>query len=236
MDDLERRLRAALSAAAEQAPPGLMDAVLSRRRRHRRRVGAGALAVTVAIAVAAPAAALHVGSARGRATPREPAASISPSPVTAAAPGTVLSGCGAANSGSIGANWRARALHEVGPLWLIDGGHSRGRLELYVAVLVLDRVRAGSAVVLRVAPSGRRYLRFLYGPLDTMSPGASYTMRSGESGVTFASCPGQGPMPTAGTTSYYGGFLVQGARCVPVQVWAPGRLQPSLIRLGACPG
>ena len=49
--------------------------------------------------------------------------------------------------GVIGRHWRADALHDAGPLWLIDGGHSSGRIRLYVAIVVLEacgRVRPWS--------------------------------------------------------------------------------------------
>jgi len=53
MSDLERRLRAAMIAAAEQPPAGLMQAI---RRRHRRHIRRGGTAIATA-ATAAPHAA-----------------------------------------------------------------------------------------------------------------------------------------------------------------------------------
>jgi hypothetical protein len=47
--------------------------------------------------------------------------------------------------------------------------------------------------------------------------------------VTFAACASGGVV-----TSYVGGFLVRGARCVPAQVWLPRRARPEMIRLGVC--
>lgn len=245
MNDLERRLRAALSAATEQAPPGLTDAIARRHRRHQFRVGASLLAAIAAVALAVPAvtSALRGGSDGGTvATP----GSIS-SPGRSAAPrthgglhaavGTVLSGCGAeASQGGLGRDWQASPATHAGPLWFFDGGHSAAPLRLYVAVVVLSKLQPGSAVVVRVAPAGRPYLRFLYGPADSLNPGTRHTMRSGESGVTFVACqPGRGSARSPGITDYYGGFLVMGARCVPVRAWIPGRARPLLIRLGACP-
>ncbi|MGN6795345.1 MAG: hypothetical protein ACTHJW_23395 [Streptosporangiaceae bacterium] len=234
MTDLERRLRAALRAASEPAPDGLLAAVMRRHRRHQLRIGASVLAIAVAAALAVPpvTAALHAGH-RAVDTPR-PGGSMSPNhrwrhPVAAA--GTVLSGCNdGANSGAIGRNWRSGARHVAGPLWLIDGGHSSGRIRLYVAIAVLHGMKPGSALVVRT-PSGPRHdLRFLYGPGDSLDPGTRYTMRSGEAGVTFEAC--QEP---DGITDYYGGYLVRGKRCVPVSVSAPGLKQSVTIRLGACP-
>lgn len=154
---------------------------------------------------------------------------------TAAAAGTALSGCAAqASSGGLGDHWQAGPATHAGPLWFIDGGHSRGPLRLYVAVVVLSKLRAGSRVVVRVAPAGRGDLRFLYGPADSLNPGVRHTMASGEAGVTFVAC--RSGLGAAGITDYYGGFLIRGARCVPVQAWVPGRASPVALRLGACPG
>jgi hypothetical protein len=241
MTDLERRLRAALRAAAEPAPPGLLGAVMRRHRRHQIRVGAGVLAVAVAAALAVPPVTSALRSGRvpvgtGHATPTPTPSSPARHPI--AAPGTVLSGCRhGPPRGAIGRNWRAGAIHEVGPLWLIDGGHSSGRIRLYVALVVLDNLRPGTTVVLKVGPANARHLRFLYGPGDSLNPGTRYTMRSGETGVTFVACQNwdQGA-PSHTLTDYYGGFLVLGRRCVPVRAWLPGTRDPVIVRLGACPG
>jgi hypothetical protein len=240
MSDLERRLRDALHAAAEPAPTGLVQAVLRRHRRRRWRVGAGLVAVGSALALALPPAisTLHGGAPVGS-TPRRTVSRTARPPV--AAPGTTLAGCGSANLGSIGAHWQRGATTRAGHVWFIDGGHGPvpraqrppgERLNLYVAVIVLDRtVKRRSVVVLRVAKAGRPYLRFLYGANDSLNPGTHYSMRSGESGVTFVACP----VPP-GITNYYGGYLVRGARCVPVLAWMPGVAKPVAFRLGACPG
>jgi hypothetical protein len=239
MTDLERRLRAALREASEPAPAGLFAAVMRRHRRHQIRVGASVLAVAVAaaLAVAPVNAALRTGHKAGGA--RTSHGSAPPSERgrrAAAATGTVLSGCRGSNSGAIGRNWRSEASHVAGPLWFIDGGHSSGRIRLYVAIAVLHGVRPGSVVVIKPAPEARPYLRFLYGPKDYLTPGTRYTMRSGERGVTFESCrPDQQIVPFPGVTDYYGGYLIRGKRCVPARVWAPDLKHPVTIRLGACP-
>jgi hypothetical protein len=241
MTDLERRLREALHSVSHQAPPGLAEAVARRHRRHRTRLAAGTLAVVAAAALAAPALASalsarsgHVATHGSSTRPHQRAAGHRAAPLRAA-PGTVLSGCnGSADGGQVGPNWRANVIGGTGPIWFNNGGHSRGPIRLYVSVVVLT-VRPGSAIIVRVAPAGRPYLRFLYGPRDSMNPGTRYSMRSGESGVTFAGCNlGPGAGGPAGVTNYYGGFLVKGARCVPVQAWIPGRARPVLFHLGAC--
>jgi hypothetical protein len=238
MTDLERRLRAALRAASEPAPQGLFAAVMRRHRRHQVRVGASVLAAAIAVALAIPPAvsALRTGHIAGG-----PPTSQGSSPPAGreqhavAAHGTVLNGCsGDANAGALGRNWRSGAWHAAGPLWLIDAGHSSGRIRLYVAIAVLSGIRPGSAVVVRVAPGWQHDLRLLYGPSDSMTPRTEHLTRlagHGEMGVTFEACV----EPTDGITNYYGGYLVRGKRCVPVRVSAPGLKNPVTIRLGACP-
>jgi hypothetical protein len=228
MDDLERDLRAAMHAAAEPPPAGLLAAVRRRHRRHRRRVGAGCVLAVAALALAAPPV---THALRGAAPGRPPVAPAIAAPTPTAAPGTVLSGCGSAIIGQLGSHWRTGG-REAGPLWFLSGGHSRGRLQVYVLITVITGVRPGAAVVVRVAPEGRPYLRFLFGPQDSLQAGTPYTMGSGEAGVTFTAC-------AAGSglyTDYYGGMLVAGQRCVPVDVWPPGTARPITVRLGACAG
>jgi hypothetical protein len=122
-------------------------------------------------------------------------------------------------------------------MWFLDGGHSSGPIRLYVAIVVVAGLKPGSVVVVRVAPGSCGDLRFLYGPMDSLNPGTRYTMRSGEAGVTFVACsPDQQIVRSSRYTDYYGGYLVRGARCVPVLVFVPGRARPFHIGLGACPG
>ena len=234
MTDLERRLRAALIAASEPAPHDLFAAVMRRHRRHQVRVGASVLAVAVAAALAVPPVTAALRTEHGRDAAQTSHRSEHPSQNrlhAVAATGTVLNGCDdGANAGAVGRNWRSEAWHAAGPLWLINGGHSSGRIRLYVAIVVLSGMEPGSTVVLKPAGQARRYLRFLYGPKDYLTPGTRYTMRSGEAGVTFEACV----EPTDGVTNYYGAYLVRGNRCVPVRVAAPSPQHPVTIRLGAC--
>jgi hypothetical protein len=240
MSDLERRLRAALHAAAEQPPPSLMAAVLRRHRRHRIRVGASLVAVLAAVAVAVPplAGVLRDGHHVAATNPTRHH--------VRAAPGTVLSGCANSNIGQIDRHWQTwRGATSAGPVWVLPGstpsgdrvggrpGH--GAIRLYVAIVVVNGLRPGSAVQVRAADP--HDLRFLYGPRDSLSPGKRYTMRSGEAGVTFLSCaPDQETFPARGYTDYYGGYLMRGLRCARATVEVPGSAHPASIRFGACRG
>ena len=219
-----------------------MNAVLRRHRRHRVKVSASLVAVLAAAALAVPpvTGALRGSGAQGPALAPAGHHFRPPGPTrqhVVAAAGTVLDGCnGSPDAGNIGRAWRPPGPAAM-PLHFLDGGHSSGPLRLYVAIAVLSRTRPGSVVIVRVPAAYRGDLRFLYGPGDSLNPGTRYTMRSGEAGVTFEACHAAQPTARSGTiTDYYGGYLVRGARCVPVQVWAPGREHPVTIKLGACAG
>ncbi len=54
MSDFERRLRDALTAAAEPPPGGLMDAIRRRHRRHVWRLGTACVAAVAAVGIAVP--------------------------------------------------------------------------------------------------------------------------------------------------------------------------------------
>ena len=241
MDDLERELRSALRSVTEPPPAGLLQAVLRRHRRRRRRVGAGCVAAVAAVALVTPAVTQALRPARSGPAPGPSTGSQSvpaPWPTVTAAPGTVFTGCGTDDpGGGLGSRWRTGAV-QAGPLWFLNGGHSDGRLRLYVVIAVITGTRPGSAVVVRVAPPGRPYLRFLFGPRDSLSAGTRYSLRSGEAGVTFQAC--DAPQGFADLsypyTYYYGGMLLAGRRCVPVNVWPPGAASPLSVRLGSCPG
>jgi hypothetical protein len=243
MSDLERRLRDAMKGAAEQPPSGLMEAVRRRHRRYQIRTGAGAAAVIAAVAIAAPpvAGALRSGDSGGHghgpvAGHTSHTIAPSPRPHASAAPGTALVGCGSGpNAGQLSRLAHYRASGQPLPLRFLDGGHSSGRIRLYVAIAVLKGLRPGMAVVVTVPRADRGDLRFLYA--DSLTPGTRYTMHSGEAGVTFVACsPSQETFPSPGMTDYYGAYIVRGTRCVPVNVRIPAWRKAGVIRLGACQG
>lgn len=250
-DGMDRRLRDLLDAAAGE-PPHRVSVAAVRRRVKRRRVmeyvaGAAAVAlVAVAVSIGTgasghgpPASAAAV--TRGRVSVGSASPASTPSPTAAA--GTVLAGCGAANPGAVGSGWQSGL--KAGPLYFtpraaaISARHSvrtrAGPPQLYAVVVVIAGLRPGSAVVVRPAPAAVPYLRFLFGPQDSLNPGTRYTMRSGESGVTFVACAaGTGFASGQTVTDYYGGFLVSGNRCVPIRVWAADRAAPYRASLGSC--
>jgi hypothetical protein len=257
MSEIEDRLRAAMQAAFELPPPGLIERVRSRHRRHVRRVAAGWVASVAVVAIAIPPVAHTLHAHMGQVSPASSGSVRTPSPSWSAvstpppdlpsvspAAGTVLSSCELANAGAVGpeSDWKPGSI-EAGPLYFEPGGMARmsrggdvgDRPELYVAIVVLAGLRPGSTVVLEATHAGRPFIRFLYGPNDSFTPGMKVTMRSGEAGVTFEACPrGTGFAPGQVVTDYYGGFVISGNRCVPVEVRAPGRSAPYVTDLGAC--
>ncbi len=242
MSDLERRLRDALHGAAEQPPPGLVDAVRRRHRRHQLRLGASMVAVVAAAAIAVPqlAGALRPGPAASGTRTMAPSHGGPPH----AAAGTVLTGCAKSNIGQLGQHWKSANAVHAGPLWVlpetipggsrVSGRPGKDAIRLYVAIVVLDGLRPGSVAVLRSVPADRHELRFLYSQHDSLSPGLQYTMASGEAGVTFGSCTAAHEIYPAPYTDYLGAYLVRGQRCVRATVEVPGRPHRTVIRLGDC--
>lgn len=245
MSDLERRLRDALHGVTEAPPDGLTDAVLRRHRRHRVRLGGSLVAVIAAVAIAVPQL---IGVLRpadgGGGRGFDYSGTTGPLRPGSPAPGTVLDGCANSNIGQLGRNWKTPAAFRVGPVWVIpeavsggsplDGYPNPDDLRLATAIIVLDHLRPGSVVVVRVPHNGN--LRFLYGKHDSLAPGTHYTLRSGEAGVTFVSCSRRHQTFPAPYTDYLGGFLLRGPRCVRASVEVSGWSHPRTIRLGDCPG
>ncbi len=168
-----------------------------------------------------------------------------PASAPSAAPGTVLSGCSMANLGPTLPDFQRGAVW-AGPLYFTPGDAAvsqkarapqlAGPTKLYVVVVVISGLSPGRTVAVTAAPAYRRYLRFLFGPGNSLSPGTTYSMASGEAGVTFVACPRETGYTNQQVTDYYGGFLISGDRCVPVDVRLAGRPGPIIARLGAPAG
>ena len=134
MTDFERRLRAAMAAAAEPAPAGLLDGIHRRHRRHVRRVATACVAV-VAVGVAGTLVTRGLtrrpgwpGPGRHRPGRHRPGGQPAPAPSSTGtgAPGTVLRDCPSANGGTLGSTWKADSVH-AGPVWFIYARPARPR-------------------------------------------------------------------------------------------------------------
>ena len=245
MNDFERRLTEALHVAVDQAQPSgrLMESVMSRRRRRRARVGVASFAVTAAVALAVPLAIPAVRGSAGSSTspgshpgPSRSDASRSRSAtfaVPVAQPGTVLQSCSDQIEGQYAVNWRSQSIH-VGPLWLIDVrpayATTDGSSPLPFGNLGVN-VADDSYVWVKVAGPARDYFRFLFGAFNA---NGSYTLRSGETGVTFTSCRAgqEGGIYYPGYTQFWGGFVVaKSPACVTLDVWTRPGGRPTRVIL-----
>ena len=93
------------------------------------------------------------------------------------------------------------------------------------------RVSAGRQATLTVPPEHRASVALIYTARarNRENPGApgGYRVDDGEDAVTFGACPDA-------ATEFLGGVVVAGARCVPLQITAPGRPpQQRLLSFGA---
>ena len=230
MSDLERRLRAAMMAAAERPPANLLQEVRRRHRRHVRRVSAACAAVVAALAIAVPpvAHALRTGP-RPQIHPAGPA-------TTPTAPANSTGSC-QPDAGALTTTWRDGSL-QAGPIWFAyariqgyvhlsgapDAPRSahRGTGQLAVGVMIVE-VDYGSRAVLTVAPGARTYFRFLNG----FATGSSYSLADGVDSLTLAGCPpGTPPGDNGRVSDYYLGFVIRIGSDAPADVSTSASTQP----------
>ena len=232
MSEIEQRLRAAMHAAVadEQPPANLLQRIRARRRRHRATTTIACVAVAAAVAlVVSPAgSSLRAGHAPGR-----PLASA---PAPRAVPGTVLQSCSrqieVPNRPDMSQSFR------VGPLVLVGLRQAVGLQsvrEFGIGGLEVA-VRDNAKVWVTVAGPARLYFRFLFGRSDFVNGvNGRYTIKDGESGVTFAGCPADAAFNSPpGYTLYGGYFLVsKPPRCVSLNVWTTASDRPVRITFPA---
>jgi hypothetical protein len=232
MSEMEQWLRAAMHAAvgAEQPPPNLLERVKIRRRRHRAAAAAACLAVVTigALAVSPAGSVLRGGTASGRES-----AGSAHTPAAHAAPGTVLDTCSRQIGEQLGSDWRRKA-ERVGPMWLLglrQAVSTQAVGQFGVGGLVVE-VKDNAKVEVTVAGAATQYFRFLFGPSDFANGvNGPYTLKSGESGVTFVGCRSDMAYnEPPGYTMYGGYFLVsKPPRCVSLDVWTPGSRRPARV-------
>jgi hypothetical protein len=232
MTDFERWLRAAMTAASEPPPDGLLDGIRRRHRRHLRRVGAACLAAVAAAGIAVPVARheILVGSVTPAAT--GPAAS----------PGTVLRDCQSNNNGTLGPDWKAGSV-QAGPVWFIymrpknTAGSSQrlvtGKLTASGMVIAISN---GRTAVVTADPVTRGRYRFL---AQFNDEGRPYTLAEGAPGLTLAGCP-VGPagidIPASyapGLTLFWEGYVTDLRGCIPLEVRTSPASKPIRVVLPA---
>jgi hypothetical protein len=253
MTDFERRLRAAMAAAAEPPPAGLLDGIRRRHRRHVRRVGAACVAAVAAVGIAAPLVTRGILAGPAGAGPAGPAAgsppvTISPTmpaPAPTTTPGTVLRDCQSNNNGTVGSNWRADSVH-AGPVWFIYGrpkgnppsGQRLTTAKLTASAMVIAVSNGRTAVVTVGSPAGGGF-RFLPG---FHGDGAPYTLAEGARSLKLVGCPA-GPAGTGipesyapGLTMFWQGYVTDLRGCIPVEVRTSPASPPVRVVLPAADG
>ena len=250
MTDFERRLRAAMAAAAEPAPAGLLDGIHRRHRRHVRRVATACVAV-VAVGVAGTLVTRGIlatgpaGRGPGGTGPAVTGPAISPAAVpsstASAAPGTVLRDCQSNNGGTVSSNWKAHSVH-AGPVWFIYARPATPSPSHRLAVgktrpsAMIIAVSNGRTAVVTAAPVLRGRFRFLAGFNNSGTP---YTLSEGAPGLTLAGCPAS-PAGThipagyaPGLTMFWEGYVTDLRGCIPVEVRTSPGSPPIRVTLAA---
>jgi hypothetical protein len=237
MTDFERRLRAAMTAAAEPPPAGLLEGIRRRHRRHRLRVGTACLATVAAAGIAVPLVTTGILAGPAATTATSPAARPG---TPAAAAGTVRRDCQSSNGGTVSSNWQADSVH-AGPVWFIfmrpkNTASSSQRLaagKLTSSAMAIA-ISNGRMAVVTAAPATKGRYRFLAHFNDDGSP---YTLAEGAPGLTLAGCPvspiGTGiPASNApGLTMFWEGYVTDLRGCIPLEVRTSTASQPIRVIL-----
>jgi len=236
MTDFEGRLRAAMAAAAEPPPAGLVDAIRRRHQRYVRRLGVACVAAVAAVGIAVPlithaVAGGPAGRGPGGSGPAGPATSpavvmppATPTSTPTAAPGTVLRDCQNSNGGTLSSGWKAQSIH-AGPVWFIFARGSgswpvsrrlaAGKVTFSAFVIA---VADGRTAIVSDAPAGGGRFRFLASTAGSSvegglpPPGSSRDLGAsvphvGAPGLTLAGCPA-GPAGTDIPESYAPGLTM----------------------------
>jgi hypothetical protein len=251
MTEFERRLRAAMAAAAEPSPAGLLDAIRRRHRRHVRRVGAACVGAVAAVAIAVPLVTQGLltgpagrgrgGSLPGASSPGR-SASVLPSVPSPAPPGTVRRDCANNNNGTLGRNWKARSVH-AGPVWFIYARSSRARSSRSrlttgqpAGSAMVIAVRNGHTATVTDGPAAAKRFRFLAWFNGNQKP---YTMAEGAPNLFLSGCP-VSPVGThipesyaPGLTMFWQGYVTDLRGCVPLDVHGSPGARPIRVTVPA---
>lgn len=220
--------------ADEQPPANLLEMVRLRHRRHR--VHVAQVSVAAVAVIAAGALGLHAsvsgGARSGASGAGSPAAGVS----TGTWPGTgpalmpparsvnVVDSCGQQIGAQLPVGWQRQSL-QAGPLWFVD-------LRQASTSAVKDgTARVGGFMVLvrndttawvTVAGPADDYFRFLFGRNDfAEGVDAAYTIKNGETSVTFEGCPQNQVSGFAPGYTQYGGYYLMAVprKCVTLVAW-----------------
>lgn len=252
MDEIERRLREAMTRAVEPAPSDLLANTYQRHQRHRvrrRRAMVGCVAFAAAVALAVP----PIGHALGHSSlTRVPHSAGSARPSKSrpthvrptAAPGTELLTCNDANWGQLQSNWRAFSVkagsiwffsaHEQGGLMHFSNRRPPGSLHRYRGLredVMIIEVADGATVVMKPSAAAWSYFRF-YDGFNGPSPDR---LPAGDTGFTFAACPRPDTGPNGPVTDFYLGYAIKADRTARVDIWTRPSTRPIQV-IFTCPG
>jgi hypothetical protein len=236
MTDFERRLRAAMAAAAEPAPAGLLDGIHRRHRRHVRRVATACVAV-LAVGVAGTLVTRGIvdagpaGRGPGGTGPAATGPAVSPAAVPSSTAtesrGTVLRDCQSSNGGTVSSNWKASSVH-AGPVWFFFArplsapppGYRPGVGKVTASAMVIA-VRNGTAAVVTAPRALGARFRFL----RSSSAGGNFWTLSGDApSLRLSGCPATPagthiPVSYApGLTMFWQGYVTGLKGCIPLEV------------------
>jgi ribosomal protein L39E len=132
--------------------------------------------------------------------------------------------CETSVRGELARNWRSESLN-VGPISFLGlpawADATRSELAESPQKKVLAIVRGGATVTVSVARQARGYVSLAYDPaLFDASPG----VRDGDPAVRFRACREE--------TQFNGAFLVEGRRCVAVEIRWDGRRERRVASFG----
>jgi hypothetical protein len=148
--------------------------------------------------------------------------------------------------GDLGSGWRKNALAAgtisfvgLGGLDTASAGDFASVDGKYRSIKALAVVDVGVEVTVSVSAVDRLHGGLIYDPSAFRDDGL-YSLGEGEPAVTFQSCSeGQNPLGFEGPTQFNGGFVVDGPRCLTLDVASHGepplRLVISLGK-GSCDG
>jgi hypothetical protein len=240
MTDFERRLRAAMAAAAGPAPSGLIAGIRRRHRRHVLRLAAAGAVMATGVAVAMPLV-VH-GIEAGHGTPRRVAAGTTgthAAGVPHVGPRTALRDCQNAIGGTLSSDWKRYSV-QAGPVWFMLARPPTRARKLSTGTVSVSAlpiaVSNGHTAVVTVAPSVAGEFRFLASFNANNHP---YTLAEGSRALKLVGCPA-GPIGThipagdaPGLTIWWQGYVTDLRGCVPVEVRVPPATKVIRVTLAA---
>jgi len=240
MTDFERRLRAAMAAAAGPAPSGLLAGIRRRHRRHVLRLTTAGAAMATGVVIAIPLA-VH-GIEAGHGTPRRSAAGTAgsrPLGLPHVGPRTAVRDCQNATGGTLSSDWKKLSV-QAGPVWFMldrpPTGPRKMRTGTVTTSALAIAVSNGHTAVVTAAPSVAAEFRFLASFNTDNQP---YTLAEGSRALKLVGCPA-GPIGShipagdaPGLTIWWQGYVTDLRGCVPVEVRVPPATKVIRVTLAA---